>query len=144
MRVLSGRRTSEWLPRQGFIGTVDRNNRSKSDYFCPVPGKPVRQINNSKFSLASPKIFPYSISSSRGRSSAGRALDWQSRGQGFDPPRLHHVNPKGHRIAGGLFSYQSTPQKVAQIPASFVHSLLAKHNAMSNSRRQPYNSGSAH
>ena len=25
----------------------------------------------------------------RGRSSAGRALDWQSRGQGFDPPRLH-------------------------------------------------------
>ena len=26
----------------------------------------------------------------RGRSSAGRALDWQSRGQGFDSPRLHH------------------------------------------------------
>ena len=25
-----------------------------------------------------------------GRSSAGRALEWHSRGQGFDPPRLHH------------------------------------------------------
>ena len=42
------------------------------------------------------RIFPYSISSSRGRSSAGRALDWQSRGQGFDSPRLHHRECKGH------------------------------------------------
>ena len=25
-----------------------------------------------------------------GRSSAGRALQWHCRGQGFDPPRLHH------------------------------------------------------
>src|SRR5690606_38364634 len=28
----------------------------------------------------------------RGRSSAGRALQWHCRGQGFDPPRLHHSN----------------------------------------------------
>jgi hypothetical protein len=26
----------------------------------------------------------------RGRSSVGRALEWHSRGQGFDSPRLHH------------------------------------------------------
>ena len=26
----------------------------------------------------------------RGLSSAGRALAWHARGQGFDPPRLHH------------------------------------------------------
>ena len=71
--------------------------------FTPAPPSPTftskasrreglseRRIANSKFPLASPRIFPYSISSSRGRSSAGRALDWQSRGQGFDPPRLHH------------------------------------------------------
>src|SRR3546814_21010589 len=30
----------------------------------------------------------------RGRSSAGRALHWQCRGQGFDPPRLHHSSKK--------------------------------------------------
>ena len=52
--------------------------------------------------------FPYSISSSRGRSSAGRALDWQSRGQGFDSPRLHHRECKGLRYSGGLFSCQNT------------------------------------
>ena len=27
-----------------------------------------------------------------GRSSAGRAFDWQSRGHGFDPHRLHQVH----------------------------------------------------
>lgn len=27
----------------------------------------------------------------RGRSSVGRALDWQSRGQGFESPRLHQI-----------------------------------------------------
>ena len=26
-----------------------------------------------------------------GRSSAGRALEWHSRGRGFDPHRLHHI-----------------------------------------------------
>ena len=44
----------------------------------------------------------------RGRSSAGRALDWQSRGQGFDPPRLHHREFKGLRDTEGLFSCQNT------------------------------------
>ena len=80
----------------------------KISQFSPVPGKPVRRNINPKFPLASPKIFPYSISSSRGRSSAGRALDWQSRGQGFDPPRLHHRECKGLRSSEGLFSCQNT------------------------------------
>ena len=31
----------------------------------------------------------------RGYSSVGRARDWQSRGQGFEPPYLHHVNEGG-------------------------------------------------
>ena len=45
-----------------------------------------------KFFQNSPCIavrVPVSYFFARGRSSAGRALDWQSRGQGFDPPRLH-------------------------------------------------------
>ena len=32
-----------------------------------------------------------------GRSSVGRALGWQSRGQGFDPPRLHHKAVKSKK-----------------------------------------------
>ena len=38
----------------------------------------------------------------RGRSSAGRALQWHCRGQGFDPPRLHH-RPKKARGDAGFF-----------------------------------------
>ena len=113
---------------------MDRNKRSKSDYFCPVPGKPASKRFNPKKVLASKKVFPYSISSSRGRSSAGRALDWQSRGQGFDPPRLHHRECKGLRNSEGLF-HANTPRATNPIytnkklnkffPMS-VHSLLAK------------------
>ena len=40
--------------------------------------------------LQSDSYFPIVFPVAWGRSSAGRALDWQSRGQGFDPPRLHH------------------------------------------------------
>ena len=113
---------------------MDRNKRSKSDYFCPVPGKPVSARINPKFPLASPQTFPYSISSSRGRSSAGRALDWQSRGQGFDPPRLHHRECKGLRYSEGLF-HAKTPRaanltyankKLHNLFPMSVHSLLAK------------------
>jgi hypothetical protein len=38
---------------------------------------------------------PRYTSKSWGCSSAGRALEWHSRGQGFDPPQLHHY----HRIS---------------------------------------------
>ncbi len=38
-----------------------------------------------------------------GRSSAGRALDWQSRGQGFDPPRLHPRMLKSRKYSSGSF-----------------------------------------
>ena len=33
-----------------------------------------------------------------GHSSAGRARQWHCRGQGFDPPWLHHFNHNHHRI----------------------------------------------
>ena len=36
----------------------------------------------------------------RGRSSAGRAPEWHSGGQGFDPPRLHRFRCQGRRSPG--------------------------------------------
>jgi hypothetical protein len=36
----------------------------------------------------------------RGRSSVGRALEWHSRGQGFDSPRLHQRPPVRSMTAG--------------------------------------------
>ncbi len=111
---------------------MDRNKRSKSDYFCPVPGKPVSKRFNPKKVLASKKVFPYSISSSRGRSSAGRALDWQSRGQGFDPPRLHHRECKAFGIPEAFFHFKipraTNPsfgnKKLHNLFPMSVHSLL--------------------
>jgi hypothetical protein len=35
-----------------------------------------------------------------GRSSAGRALEWHSRGQGFDSPRLHQISQEQQRFRG--------------------------------------------
>lgn len=32
----------------------------------------------------------------RGHSSAGRALRWQCKGQGFEPPWLHYMNDSFH------------------------------------------------
>ena len=121
---------------------MDRNNRSNSDYFCPVPGKPVRRIGKSKFPLASQNTFPYSIQQSRGRSSAGRALDWQSRGQGFDPPRLHHRECKGLRNSEGLFMpkffallpHIHTNKKLHNLFPMSVHSLLDKRNFQCSSQ----------
>lgn len=37
-----------------------------------------------------------------GRSSAGRAFDWQSRGHGFDPHRLHHIKNRLFMRIGGF------------------------------------------
>ena len=100
MRVLSGR----WAELTDFAEVI-------ISQFSPVPGKPVSARINPKKLLAQLRIFPYSISSSRGRSSAGRALDWQSRGQGFDPPRLHHRECKGLQYYEGLFSCQNTSRR---------------------------------
>ena len=41
-----------------------------------------------------------------GRSSAGRALDWQSRGQGFDSPRLHQRIFKNQKFSSGSFLFE--------------------------------------
>lgn len=41
------------------------------------------------FPLSNADPFAIIGSSPRGISSAGRALEWHSRGQGFDPPILH-------------------------------------------------------
>ena len=51
-----------------------------------------------------------SFDSLRGYSSVGRALDWQSRGQGFESPYLHRVRA-GQALAGasGLSSENPIP-----------------------------------
>ena len=64
--------------------------------------------------LQTDSYFPIVFPVAWGRSSAGRALDWQSRGQGFDPPRLHHSTSHGLRIRGP-FCYQGLmAQRLAQ------------------------------
>ena len=48
----------------------------------------------------------------RGRSSVGRAREWHSRGQGFDPPRLHSDGPAGEAAeppAGGRWGGAESP-----------------------------------
>ena len=68
-----------------------------------------------KFSLAIDPMFPYSISRTAwGRSSAGRALDWQSRGQGFDPPRLHPSEQPPSEQSEGVLLYGLLAQRLAQ------------------------------
>ena len=40
-------------------------------------------------------LYTSKVTCPRGRSSAGRALAWHARGQGFDPPCLHHIDTYG-------------------------------------------------
>ena len=64
-----------------------RNQRSRRNMELPIGVCD----NFSKKFLRQRLKFRKLSSVAWGRSSAGRALDWQSRGQGFDPPRLHHA-----------------------------------------------------
>ena len=52
-----------------------------------------------------------------GRSSAGRAFDWQSRGHGFDPHRLHQVRAK---FALLWLIFLSTTEKISHPPAPLL------------------------
>ena len=57
-----------------------------------------------------------------GYSSAGRALDWQSRGQRFDPAYLHQ---KDHNESCGLsFCHFADFGKMIQIPVSLCGRLF--------------------
>ena len=40
-----------------------------------------------------------------GRSSLGRALEWHSRGKGFDPPHLHHRSLGKPLVFQGFFAF---------------------------------------
>ena len=44
-----------------------------------------------------------------GYSSAGRALEWHSRGQRFDPAYLHHPNGRGFRLSRFFFLCRVSP-----------------------------------
>ena len=49
-----------------------------------------RQLGTKDLDLLTILGRGHSFSASWGRSSVGRAPEWHSGGQGFDPPRLHH------------------------------------------------------
>ena len=60
----------------------------------------------------------------RGCSSLGRALEWHSRGKGFDPPHLHHKSPKPLIQCGfGLLYF-----------GSIINVGVSKNRAQKNSR----------
>jgi hypothetical protein len=56
-----------------------------------------------------------------GRSSVGRALEWHSRGQGFDSPRLHLVeNEPCDNVRRGVFPFSavsvlSNPTRIVRV-----------------------------
>ena len=92
----------------------------------------------SKIVLASPSEFPYSTSSHGGVAQLGERLTGSQEVRGSIPLVSTIVNSKGHRITGGLFSYQSTPQttvtrapaptsqKVAQLPSRFCTKFVSQ------------------
>jgi hypothetical protein len=48
-------------------------------------------------------LLALSESNTWGYSSAGRALEWHSRGQRFDPAYLHQFDQKSHGFFGQIF-----------------------------------------
>ena len=55
--------------------------------------------------IANKRLYYGVYNTPRGYSSAGRALEWHSRGQRFDPAYLHHENPVIFEITG-FFRFQ--------------------------------------
>ena len=58
-------------------------------------------------------LFSARLLKSWGCSSVGRALEWHSRGQGFDSPQLHHKKSacKGGFFMGEIRSGESKPER---------------------------------
>ena len=58
-----------------------------------------------------------------GCSSLGRALEWHSRGKGFDPPHLHQRPRSKER---GLFSFNFMPSLTPPLPSTLSRRLRRK------------------
>ena len=127
----------------------------KISQFSPVPVKPVSKTINLKKSLHAAPTSPIVLPRHGGVALLGERLTGSQEVRGSIPlvSTIVMQRPSGNRRS---FLYEktadksvsltnaSTRKKVAQYPASSVHSLLAKHNTMCNSRRQLCNSGSSH
>ena len=127
----------------------------KISQFSPVPGKPVRKSFNKNL-LHQAKHSPIVSPRHGGVAQLGERLTGSQEVRGSIPLVSTIVNPRGHRISGGLFHihqprkpkrrvrYSRPIKKLRNYLPGFVQSLLAKLNSLSNSRPHQYNSGSAH
>ena len=72
---------------------------------------PVRQriFHIRKKLLQSVMAYRIVTTAPRGHSSAGRALDWQSRGRGFEPRCLHHLVTETRKPCLRVFYYRQLP-----------------------------------
>ena len=115
---------------------MDRNKRSKSDYFCPVPGKPVSKRFNPKKSLHQRKSSPIVSPRHGGVAQLGERLTGSQEVRGSIPLVSTIVNAKAFGIPKAFFHAKipraanpSYANKTLHnlFPMS-VHSLLDKRN----------------
>ena len=97
-----------------------KRSRSQTREIKSYPAIP-RSTNHLRFDFSGCLFYLYSVGItdciiSWGRSSAGRALEWHSRGRRFDPDRLHQTNQKSparffsfRRIARGNIPLSPAP-----------------------------------
>ena len=113
---------------------MDRNKRSKSDYFCPVPGKPVSKSFNPKKSLHQRKTSPIVLPRHGGVAQLGERLTGSQEVRGSIPLVSTIVNVKAFGIPKAFF-HSKTPRaanpiyvnkKLHNLFPMSVHSLLDK------------------
>ncbi len=123
---------------------MDRNKRSKSDYFCPVPGIPVSKKFNPKKSLHQRKTSPIVSPRHGGVAQLGERLTGSQEVRGSIPLVSTIVNAKAFGIPKAFF-HAKTPRAASPTYANkklhnlfpvSVHSLLAKRNYRCSSRLQ--------
>jgi hypothetical protein len=70
---------------------------------------------------------PRTVPSDWGHSSVGRALEWHSRGQGFDSPWLHHHGTRSGRTEPcGVTRHHVNPLRYRQHIVSATHRTISK------------------
>ncbi len=115
---------------------MGRNKRSKSDYFCPVLGKPVSKRFNPKKSLHQRKSSPIVLPRYGGVAQLGERLTGSQEVRGSIPLVSTIVNAKAFGIPKAFFhalilraTYPThTNKKLHNLFPMSVHSLLVKRN----------------
>ncbi len=115
---------------------MDRNKRSKSDYFCPVPGKPVSKRFNPKKSLHQRKTSPIVSPRHGGVAQLGERLTGSQEVRGSIPLVSTIVNVKAFGIPKAFFHAKTScvtnpihaNKKLLNLFPMSVHILLVKGN----------------